>query len=135
MSERGAYKLYSYVLAHDSGFVPNSFGSYYTLACCKPKIRKNTKIGDWIAGTGSKRNVGNVRLIYVIGVTKKITFEQYANDGRFTSKIPSQGVIEEGGDNVYYRNANGMWIQRVSYHAKEHVAHDLSESIETILPF
>jgi len=97
MSERGAYKLYSYVLAHDSGFVPNSFGSYYTLACCKPKIRKNTKIGDWIVGTGSKRNVGNVRLIYVIGVTKKITFEQYANDGRFTSKIPSQGVIEEEG--------------------------------------
>ena len=59
-------------------------------------------------------------------VTEKIPFEQYANDKQFTSKIPSQGVIEERGNNIYYRNTDGNWIQRPSYHGKGNMAHDLS---------
>lgn len=126
MSNTYTKKLYSYVVVSDSGFAPNPFGGYGTLACCKPKIRQRANVGEWIVGTGSKRNVGTDKLIYAMEVTEKITFERYANDERFTSKIPSKGVIEERGDNIYYRNTDGTWIQRLSYHSKDKMAHDLS---------
>ena len=43
-------KLYSYILTHDTGFSPNPFFGYCTLACCKPDIRRVAKVGDWIVG-------------------------------------------------------------------------------------
>ena len=34
-------EIFSYVITHDSGFAPNPFGGFLTLATCKPKIRKS----------------------------------------------------------------------------------------------
>lgn len=110
-------RLYSYVLRDDSGFAPNPFWGYCTLACCKPIIRKVAEVGDWIVGCGSRRNAGNNKLIYAMKVTEKLTFEQYVKDKRVKNKIPRHGHIEERGDNIYYKNKEGGWIQRPSYHS------------------
>ncbi|NQE44544.1 hypothetical protein C5S31_00805 [ANME-1 cluster archaeon GoMg2] len=118
-------KLYSYVLRDDSGFAPNPFWNYSTLACCKPIIRKRAELGDWIVGSGSMNNMGNNKLIYAMKVTDKLTFEQYAKDKRFENKIPSNGLREERGDNIYSKNDKGEWVQRPSYHSKRHQEHDL----------
>ena len=49
-------KYFAYILAFDSGFAPNPFYGYCTLADCKPKIRKQAQVGDWIIGLGSKKS-------------------------------------------------------------------------------
>lgn len=46
-------KLYSYVLREDTGFAPNPYHGFCTLACCKPLIRRRAEIGDWVIATGS----------------------------------------------------------------------------------
>ena len=43
-------RLFSYKLTNDSGFAPNPFFGTLSLACCKPEIRENRTIGDYIAG-------------------------------------------------------------------------------------
>ncbi len=127
ISNRETVKLYSYVVKSDTGFAPNPFWNYCTLACCKPKIRKNANIGDWIVGTGSKRNVGQDKLVYAMKTTEKITFEQYSKDRKFRNKIPRSGLKGERGDNIYYKNKDGEWVvRRRSYHTKKQMNHDLN---------
>jgi len=109
-------RLYSYVVKTDKGFAPNPFGSYCTLACCKPKIRKNANVGDWVIGTGSKNTVGQDKLVYAMKVTEKINFDQYFQDRRFNDRA----------DNIYYKE-NGNWEQKENpYHKKEDMIRDLS---------
>ncbi len=119
-------RLYSYVVKSDIGFAPNPFWNYCTVACCKPKIRRNADLNDWIVGTGSKHNVGQDKLIYAMKITEKITFEQYSEDRRFRNKTPRFGPIEERGDNIYYKNNDGEWMQIRSYHNEKNMDHDLS---------
>jgi len=120
-------RLFSYVVREDSGFAPNPFWGYCTVACCKPAIRRVASIGDWVAGTGSVENVGNEKLIYAMKITDKLTFEEYSRDKRFEKKIPSFGLKEERGDNIYYLNSNKKWVQRQpSYHSKRDMKRDLS---------
>ncbi len=71
--------LYSYVVAHDTGFAPNPFGNYCTLACCKPDIRKAANVGDWVVGTGSKKNDESDKIIYAMKVTEKKDWDQRNN--------------------------------------------------------
>jgi hypothetical protein len=47
-------KIYSYVLRIDDGAATNPFWGLCTLTICKPAIRRNAQIGDWVIGTGSK---------------------------------------------------------------------------------
>ncbi len=65
-------KIYSYVVRYDSGFAPNPFGDYCSLATCKPRIRKSIHKDDWVVGTGSvvkltlisqKINLINIRIL------------------------------------------------------------------------
>lgn len=76
-------KIYSYVVRYDSGFAPNPFEKFCSLATCKPRIRKNIQVGDWVIGTGSIENVGNKKLIYAMQVEEKMTFDKYWEDKRF----------------------------------------------------
>jgi hypothetical protein len=57
-------KIYSYVLRFDDGAAPNPFWGTCTLTICKPVIRRNAKIGDWVVGTGSKNSKCNDGKIY-----------------------------------------------------------------------
>ncbi len=75
-------KLYSYIVVHDTGFAPNPFWGYCTLAACTPNhagIR--AKEDDWIIGTETKKK-GN-KLIFAMKISEILPFDQYYNDPRF----------------------------------------------------
>lgn len=119
--------VYSYLIEHDLGLAPNPFGKYCTLAVCKPKIRKSSKLkfGDWVIGTGSKaleKTTGRKlrdKLIYAMKVTERITLEDYWNDTRFQYKKPeiSGTLVTMYGDNFYHKDETGKWIQENSAHS------------------
>lgn len=112
-------KLYSYVVTHDSGFAPNPFHGYCTLANCKPVIRRNAKVGDWIVGNSRKKE-GN-RLIYAMKVEEILPYASYFKDERFAAKIPDfsrKEVIWKAGDNIYKPLDNEQFLQLQSMHSK-----------------
>ncbi len=109
-------KLYSYVMVSDTGFAPNPFDGFCTLACCKPNIRRTASVDDWIVGTGSNGTVGNDKLIYAMKVTEKTDFDIYYHDKRFHNRL----------DNIYFKNKDN-WIQKENpFHHEKDMDHDLS---------
>lgn len=130
--------LYSYIVRYDSGFAPNPFYGYCTLATCKPKIRRYAKIGDWLLGTGSgDKKIGRAGfVVYAMRVTEALSFDQYDTDPRFSKKRPYRtGSRKQScGDNIYFRNAvPGPWNQRDSFHSSpdgspnsKHIGRDTS---------
>ncbi len=129
-------RLFSYVVRYDSGFAPNPFHGYCSLATCKPLIRKTAKPGDWIVGTGSSANGGKRRtnLVHAMQVTEALDFRSYWNDLRFLRKRPARrGSRKQScGDNIYFRSPDDTaWLQLDSFHSKpdgtirpDHVARD-----------
>lgn len=116
--------LHSYVVRYDSGFAPNPFYGYCTLATCKPKIRAAAQIGDWIVGSGSKSADATQagRLVYAMRVEEALSWEQYSADARFKSKQPfRRGSRKQScGDNIYFRtDPHVPWQQRDSFHSRE----------------
>lgn len=129
-------RIHSYVVRYDSGFAPNPFYGYCTLATCKPSIRKGAVIGDWVVGSGS--NDRSIKrggyLVYAMRVTETMTFDEYEVDPRFESKKPYRNGSRKQscGDNIYFRAASvAAWQQRDSFHSRpdgslnpKHVARD-----------
>ncbi len=113
-------KLCSYVVRYDTGFAPNPYWGYCTMACCKSRLRTTLEPGDWVVGTSSKtRHHTATRLVYVMRVSEVLSFEEYAKDHRFQDKIRRYGFVEQRGDNIYYLDENGVMRQRVpSHHSK-----------------
>lgn len=117
-------RIHSYVVRYDSGFAPNPFYGYCTLATCKPDIRKAAQIGEWVIGTGSadhKVERGGY-LVYAMQVTEVATFEEYDADARFEAKKPYRtGSRKQScGDNIYFKGADGVrWCQRDSFHTND----------------
>jgi len=118
---RDDVKIYSYVVKDDTGFAPNPFWGYCTLATCKDRVRLGAQKDDWVIGTGSKENVGNDRLIYAMQVTEKLTFDEYFKDRRFRRKIPSGNEgFRRLGDNIYCGE-----VQRApSAHSRENLSEE-----------
>ena len=117
-------KLYSYVITRDFGFAPNPFYKYCTLATCKPTIRRTADVGDIIVGIGSgaKSSIFKNKIIYVMKVHEKLTYDQYWNDERFQCKKPNMcGSLKQMyGDNIYHTNfATNTIIQENSHHSLE----------------
>lgn len=115
-------KVYSYVLKRDFGFAPNPFYGCCTLATCKPKIRKNAKIGDIIIGIGSgaKGSVYKDRMIFAMIVSEILTYDKYWADPRFQAKKPFMGGSKKQmyGDNIYHTSPEtGMIVQEFSHHS------------------
>jgi hypothetical protein len=99
-------RLFSYKMTHDSGFAPNPFGGFLTLATCKPLIRKHKRPGDWIAGFTSKQlngdAIGNEKLIYLMKIEKIIPFSEYWKDPEYeVKKMRTNSKIGKRGDNIY----------------------------------
>lgn len=126
--------LYSYIVAYDSGFAPNPFYGFCTLATCKPRIRSSAKVGDWIVGCGSadKTKKQGGLLVYAMQVSEVLTFDLYFSDPRYQAKKPNlMGSRKQArGDNVYHRTGDS-WGQLNSYHSNpggaanpNHVARD-----------
>lgn len=117
-------KLHSYVVRYDSGFAPNPFYGYCSLATCKPKIRSGAAVGDFLLGSGSAdKSIGRGgHLVYAMRVTEALNFTQYDTDPRFQNKKPYRhGSRKQScGDNIYYNvDVNGIWQQRDSFHSNE----------------
>jgi hypothetical protein len=111
-------KIHSYVVKHDTGFSPNPFWGFCTLANCKPIIRRTAKIGEWVVGISPKGD-GN-RLIYAMQVEDIISYDQYYRESRFAVKIPdyTKGkVVYKCGDNIYKPRSNGSFQQLQSMHS------------------
>jgi hypothetical protein len=129
-------RIYSYVVRYDSGFAPNPFYGFCTLATCKPDIRRAARVGDWVVGSGSDNKIvrRGGHLVYAMRVTDIKTFGEYNKDSRFSAKRPYRtGSRKQScGDNIYYRSADDTgWCQRDSFHAQangdlnpQHVARD-----------
>ena len=129
-------RIHSYVVRYDSGFAPNPFYGYCTLATCKPDIRKGADIGDWVVGSGSNdRSVQRSgHLVYAMQVAETLTFDEYNADPRFESKKPYRNGSRKQscGDNIYFRSTPvAAWQQRDSFHSRpdgmlnpKHVARD-----------
>ncbi len=117
-------RLHSYVVRYDSGFAPNPFYGYCTLATCKPDIRDSAKPGDWVVGSGSAarpvRRGGY--LVHAMRVTEILSFQEYDADPRFAPKKPyrSGSRKQSCGDNIYFRNpTDNGWLQRDSFHTTD----------------
>lgn len=114
-------ELCSYRMTRDTGFAPNPFGEYCTLATCMVKLRasKNIKSGSWIVGIGGSETPVKDKLIYAMKVTEIISIENYWNDHKFASKKPNHSSSHPEdwvGDNIYYKK-QGKWIQFKSFHS------------------
>lgn len=99
-------RVFSYVVVHDSGFAPNPFHGLLTLACCKPKIRRNAGVGDIIVGLSSRCE----RIVYAARVDEVIGFEEYWADPRYRERRPkpeSARIVDRAGDNIYEPIAGG----------------------------
>jgi len=94
-------KIYSYIVTHDTGFSPNPFHEFCTLACCKPDIRRKAKEGDWVVGLTPKAD--GHRILYFMEVEESLTFGEYWFDARFKLKIPRLDgtAVARNGDNIY----------------------------------
>lgn len=133
-------RLHSYVVRYDSGFAPNPFYGYATLATCKPDIRRSAKVGDWVVGSGSnqRRILRGGYLVHAMRVTDIISFQEYDADPRFARKKPYRNGSRKQscGDNIYFRNeADNGWLQRDSFHTTDagqqnprHVARDTGDN-------
>ena len=111
-------RLYSYIMTHDTGFSPNPFHGYCSLACCKPTIRQSAEVGDWIMGI-SKKPWGN-KIVYAMAIAEKMDFGVYFNDKRFKKKIPefnAKEIIKRCGDNIYKPIGNEKFRQLPSLHS------------------
>lgn len=132
-------RLFSYKLSHDTGFAPNPWWGFLTLATCKPGIRRSKQVGDWIAGFTSDSlcgdPVGKERLIFVMQVAEVLPVSEYFRDPRFARKIPGRVAKDRRsalGDNIYRSAAQQVsstaefrQIPNVS-HSLDDMRHDLS---------
>ena len=132
-------RLFAYKMTHDSGFAPNPFWGYLTLATCKPKMRAHKHPGDWIAGFTSKTLcgdwVGDERLVFLMKVEEKVALADYFEDPRFESRIPRQSPaanVYRCGDNIYRplvpnaRDARDFEQVPNNHHGPGEKDHDLS---------
>ena len=121
-------RLYSYILRLDTGYAPNPFHGFCTLATCKPKIRKTAKVGDYVIGTGSKSKGRDGYLVYAMRITETLSLDEYRRDPRFEAKKPEKAGCWRNacGDNVYWWNPQtNEWNQdEASYHCEYDPSHD-----------
>jgi len=126
-------RLFTYTIPIDDGAAPNPFAGMYTLAICKPGIRRVAAKGDWIAGLGSKNSPGGDRsgcLVYAMRVEEVLSLREYdlQAPSRWPSRIPnveSADLSERLGDCIYdYSRAKPY--QRSSVHGPQNMDTDLS---------
>ena len=118
-------RLSAYIVKYDTGFAPNPFGRFCTLACCKPGIRRNAKKDDIIVGTASAHLPKPGHLIYAMGVREVLPYERYWCDSRFAARKPTQkSQISRRGDNIWYCKKGKWHVVDDAFHDVQHRDHD-----------
>lgn len=114
-------RTYMYVVDRDFGFAPNPFHGCCTLATCKPQIRENAQVNDWIIGMGGQSLEATGKCIFAMHVTEKLTFNEYWNNPEFFDKRPVRNGSRKMmvGDNIYYKKPDGAWFQADSHHSQQ----------------
>jgi hypothetical protein len=112
-------RVFSYKMVRDFGFAPNPFHGVCTLATCKPGVRASAKPGHIVVACGSTGNGLPGRVICILRIAGKCTFQEYWEDPRFALKRPFfKGSLSRAyGDNIYHHDAEGRWIQERSHHS------------------
>jgi hypothetical protein len=116
--------LFSYTVRYDYGSAPNPFWDLCTLTICKPVVRRNAGVGDWIAGLRGDS------LVYAMRVTDVKTLAEYDQYCRtqLQAKIPkwhSRNYRLRVGDCIYDYSSFPP-LQRPGIHQEENVQSDLS---------
>lgn len=125
--------LYSYTIPYDNGAAPNPYWGVLTLAICKPVIRRNAQIGDWVVGTGSSNSpLGDIQnsIVYVMKVSDKLTMLEYDRYCRkyLKLKIPdvkNKDLRRHVGDCIYDYSNGTTPILRESVHREGNIGTDL----------
>jgi len=108
-------RVFSYVVASDSGFAPNPFHGWLTLACCKPRIRSAAENGDVVVGLSARCE----RVVYAFQVEERLAFGAYWADRRFRkkrAKWTGTRRLERCGDNIYEPDGGAGFVQQPSQH-------------------
>jgi hypothetical protein len=105
---------------------------------CKPRIRATARVGDWIAGTGSKyaKTATGVprdlrgRLVYAMRVSQTMTMREYDayTQSELPGKVPDWSSVDPRrrvGDSLY-DFSNGEPVQRKGVHSERYMSMDLS---------
>lgn len=110
-------KGYSYIISRDYGFAPNPFHGFLTLATCKPTIRKNASIEDFIIGNATARQKN--KLIFIAKVSNIVTFDEYWSNPLYKCKRPIMNGSTKYlyGDNIYHHLDSGELMQENSHHS------------------
>lgn len=120
MLKKAQNEIYSYIITRDFGFAPNPFYGCCTLATCKPQIRLHAHVGDWIIGcmSNAQQTIYRPRIIYIMQVSEKISFDDYWNNPHFSCKksVRNGSLKQWYGDNIYHYD-NGSFIQEPSHHS------------------
>ncbi len=132
-------RIYSYIVRSDNGAAPNPFWDVCTLTICKPAIRRNAQIGDWVVGTGSKNakcNDGEVydlsdSLVYAMKISDIKTLREYDIfcKSSLLNKIPRWKTNDwrfRVGDCIYDFSDEQNPSLRTSVHDETHRKRDLS---------
>ena len=83
----GEPRIFRYVVRLDQGGSPNPFGSWCSLAVCKPVIRRTARVGDWIIGLRSR---ASDHVVYAMHVDAVLSLGDYWKDPRFRAKRPGR---------------------------------------------
>jgi len=125
-------RLFTYVITDDYGFAPNPFYGVLTLNTCKPMIRQQAEVGDWIAATTSADSpAGRGLLVYAARVTEKMTMADYDRWTRaeLPEKIPDHRSLDyrrKAGDSIYDFTGASPKRKRGAWHTPQDMARDLS---------
>lgn len=113
-------KICTYTMTSDTGFAPNPFYGYCTLAACTPNhMHALLDKGDYIAGFFTDR--ASPYLVYWLKVDEVLGYDEYFHDPRFKRKRPnlSGTWLSRCGDNIYCHDKSGKWAQKDTLYHKE----------------
>jgi hypothetical protein len=113
----------------DEGAAPNPFWDICTLVICKPIIRRNAQIGDWIVATGSTQYGFENKVVYAMEITDKMTLKDYDNfcKTKLPKKIPNwcgTSYKDRVGDCIYDYSTDPPKIRK-SVHNESNRERDL----------
>lgn len=109
-------KLYTYIVTEDTGFAPNPFFQWCTLALATPNhMHARAFSGDWIAGFFHVS--GHYRLLYAMEVQLRLSLRDYFLHPDFACKKPDvKGTDEQKCGDNFYSLENGTWLQHETLH-------------------
>lgn len=90
-------RIWRYVLAVDVGMAPCPQDGVLTLTCCKPLIRREAAVGDYVMGFLPKR-FGRGRLAYVGRVASRLPLADYQRHSPDRRDAIYRGVTSPGGE-------------------------------------